>query len=361
MKIDMSKTDVRSEFIDFLMNASSYVLSKEEVEAEREKGEQHLQRGDRWMRVSDFESKCSALGYLTHTYKNPACCPVVVAIDAKTDSDETRVDGGTGKSLAMFQAPSHVVNTIPIDGMSFDPSERFAFQQVELSTELIAIDDAQRNFKFNSLFQRITGDFIVERKNQPKFSIPFSKSPKFVITTNFPLKGDGNSYDRRQFIVEFSDFYLHNKTTDVHKKVFFTEWKWEDWNAFHLFMIGCMQLFLGRGLIKPIIRSYEERKFTASMPDDFAEWANSAIVPDQEYQRNDLIEKYKLSSGNEKISARKFSDSIKKWTEHNGYILNPQKNGGRDIRNGVVFLKVCKKGDGDTASLPALGVLEGVI
>ena len=93
--------------------------------------------------------------------------------------------------------------------------------------------DADKKFDFNGLFHAVTGDLNVEEKHKPAYNIPFPDSPKFGLTTNHVLKGDGHSHERRQHIIEFSDYYkTEGKPEKVHGKLFFTEWDDQEWNRF---------------------------------------------------------------------------------------------------------------------------------
>lgn len=341
-KHDFTSVESPGMFAELVGNTSSYVLSDDEVKSESTRGETHLKKGDRHIRVSDFESKCSALGYLLHGYKTPATCPVIVAVDARND-DGNSSEGGTGKSMVMIQAPSRMLNLLQMDGQTTDPGERFAFQGVTPETRIVGIDDVGRKFNFMSLFQRITGDFTTEAKNMPKLSIPFEDSPKIAITTNFTLKGDGHSFDRRQFIIEFSDFYRHRKPKDVHGKTFFTAWDKAEWDSFYSFMIACIQQYLKCGLVAPKIRSYEHRKLLASVPEGFFDWCDSVIALDREYERDVLFDNFKTFSGDRDITTKNFTGYIKKWVTHKGYVFNPSRNGKRVIRNGRVYFKFGEK------------------
>lgn len=335
-------TEKPSAFNDFLINTSSYGnLGKDEIAAEIEKGEKHLENGKWLCRMSDYKSKIAAFGYMLHGYKDPVRCPVVICTDAVIP-EKTHSEGGTGKSVYASQALSFVRFSSQMDGQGIDLTDRFAFQQVNLDTQIICFDDANYKFNFNALFQRTTGDFTVEGKGQQKFTIPFENAPKMIITTNHVMRGEGYSFERRQHILQFSDFYRHKRLVDVHGKPFFTGWNDEEWNSFYSFAINCIQVYLREGLITPIIRSYDARKLLASVPDGFVEWCDSAIQVDKEYERDVLFSDYKKCTGDDEIKEKAFADYIKRWVKHKGYIYNPRTNGKRDIRNGIVYMRITK-------------------
>lgn len=340
---DFTFIESPSPFADFIRNTSSYELTDTERVQESSQGETHEPNGDRWVRNSDLKAKLTSLGYLLHGNKDPASAKVIIACDSSiTDTDGKEAEGGTGKSLVYSNAVGRIKNTIQIDGKSIDLSDRFAFQHVGVDTQAMVFDDAGKNFNFEGLFQRITGDFTVEAKGQKKFTIPFSDSPKMCITTNQPLLGDGNSFERRQHIIEFSDYYRFNNPIDVHGKIFFDQWNCQEWGVFYSFIIGCIQIFLREGLIKPKIRNYDLRKLYMTYSRDFVLWADEAIILEKEYDRDDLLKNYRETADNSEIKPKTFTTTLQKWCKFKGYFFNPQTNGKRDRRNGTVFIKVSK-------------------
>lgn len=336
-------TDNSSVIADFVANTSSYVLTEDERAAESAKGEQHLLNGERWIRMSDLESKTTALGYLLHGYKDVSNCLVIIGCDAQI-SEKGSSEGGTGKGIFLVQAPSQVKNLLQLDGQVVDLSDRFCFQQVTPDTQVIAFDDASWKFNFRALFQRSTGNFSVERKNAMKLEIPFAVSPKMVITSNHTLKGEGHSFTRRQHIIEFSDYYKLRTPKEVHGKAFFAAWDKEEWNAFYSFTIYCIQEYFKKGVITPKIRNYETRKLLDSVPDGFTEWAESAITFNTEHNFEDLLSGYKDTTGDTETTSRFFTNYIKRWASYNRCLYNPHKNGKRDFRNGKSYVKIVKNG-----------------
>ncbi|TLD41846.1 MAG: putative helicase [Candidatus Jettenia ecosi] len=335
------EADTPSMFAEFVANTSSYVLTEDERAAESALGEEHLPVGERWMRMSDLESKITAFGYLMHGYKDVASCPVVIGCDAQI-SEKGVAEGGTGKSLFLVQALSQAKNLLQIDGQTTDLSDRFCFQQVTPDTHIIAFDDANWKFDFRTLFQRVTGNFSVERKNAMKLDIPFEVSPKMCITSNHTFKGEGHSFTRRQHIIEFSDYYKLRTPKEVHNKALFTAWNYEERNAFFSFAIHCIQEYFEKGLVAPKIRNYETRKLLDSTPDGFSEWADSSITLNKEFLRNDLIEDYKSVTGDIEIKPKVFTESLLRWVRHRGFTYNPSTNGKRDIRNGKTHVFIAK-------------------
>ena len=78
----------------------------------------------------------SLIGYLLHTYKDPTKSYAVILAEETEDEAE---GGGAGKGL-FFKAIGKLINLVSIDGKNFKLDKSFAFQRVELSTQLIVIE-----------------------------------------------------------------------------------------------------------------------------------------------------------------------------------------------------------------------------
>jgi hypothetical protein len=240
----------------------------------------------------------STLGYMMHRFNDPAYNPAVILND-ETISDKP--EGGTGKGI-FVNSISKVRKTVHINGKNLDPKNRFAYQRVTPDTQVIALQDIEKNFPFDSLFSILTEGMPIEVKNQQEMFIPFQDLAKFIITTNHAIKGDGNSNNRRKWEVEFTQYYSEN-FTPYHEfgHTLFDDWSEEEWARFDSFMISNVQLYLSKGLIKSKFKNLKVRKFYIATSHEFAEWAlgedkEHALKPDIDYigqnVMNDFMEKY---------------------------------------------------------------------
>lgn len=196
-----------------------------------------------------FLSLCSALGYLMHRYKNEGL-PICIIINDENLIDEGKPEGGTGKGI-LVKAVSQIVEKAMFNGKNSDFSNnKFAYQNVKDTTAIINIDDAPRNFDFEALFSVLTDDMPVERKHQPVKIIPYSDSPKFVITTNYTIRGNSSSFMRRRFDTFLTNYYSSSRTpVDDFGCEFFNGWDKEEWGLFDFFMMNCVRIYLSQGLI----------------------------------------------------------------------------------------------------------------
>ena len=212
----------------------------------------------------------STLGFLLHSYKNISYCPAIILNDEHISDT---ANGGTGKGLYVqgLEAMKKVVN---IDGKSFNTEKSFPYQLVQWGTQIMVIDDAKKYFAFEAMFSVITEGITVEKKNKDAIKIPFSKSPKFIITTNHPLKGSGSSHERRRFELEFANHYsaAHKPEHEFKKDLFSAEWQDKDWDPFHKYMIKCLQIYLEQGLVQSKSVNTDKKRLIIETNSDFIEW-----------------------------------------------------------------------------------------
>jgi len=152
------------------------------------------------LRIRSIESTA---GYLMHSYKPPSYAPAVI-INDEVISDNP--EGGTGKGI-FVNSLGHMKKCVTIDGKSFTFNKSFPYQTVSADTQLLVFDDVSRYFDFEKLFSIITEGITLEKKNKDAIKIPFEKSPKIIITTNYAIKGAGNSFERRKWELEFAQHY----------------------------------------------------------------------------------------------------------------------------------------------------------
>src|SRR5690606_10827003 len=150
----------------------------------------------------------------------------------------------------LSKAIGKILNMLILDGPNFKFDDQFAFQRCAPDTEIINFNDVNPGFNFARLFGMITEEFTYQPKYQPAVTMPFSESPKFYVSTNHTLKGDGESIRRRQHIIEFSDFFNADHTpAKEFGRMFFYDWDSEEWSRFYSFFVHCIRLYLEHGLI----------------------------------------------------------------------------------------------------------------
>ena len=250
----------------------------------------------------------SAIGYLLHNYKDSTNAKAVIFLDEKLSDGAS---GRSGKGL-VAQAIGKLRKTVRLDGRNFNFAKSFIFQSITLDTAIIEFNDVTKKFNFDKLFSIITDDITVERKNQNEIIIPFHQSPKIIISTNYTIDGSDDSTIDRQFIIEFSDHYnKSHRPIDEFNHRFFDEWNNEEWNSFHNYMIGCLQIYLNRGLIKCAHINLERKKLIDSTSEEFVEYFE-AIELGKEFLKKELFEMFKKEYEEyEEMELRRFTKWLK--------------------------------------------------
>ena len=225
-------------------------------------------------RINAFRA---AIGYSLHRYYSPVSTKAVLLYDEQM-TDANSANGGTGKGL-FVDSLSQLRERETIDGKKFDGSDKFALQRISESTDIVFFDDVRNDFDFERFNSILTNGWEIEAKNQHTFRIPLESSPKMIIASNSILKTkDGNTAERRQFILEFSDFYAKLKTETqkpvvaTHGCVFFDEWNDLDWLAFDNYMIKSCQIYLKDGLPLNETINVKINKLIQATTSDFIDW-----------------------------------------------------------------------------------------
>jgi len=250
--------------------------------------------GDNKSRVKTMES---TIGFLMHGYKNLSYCPAVILND-EVISDNP--EGGTGKGLFM-NALSQMKKLVVIDGKAFAFEKSFPYQTVSADTQVLCFDDVKKHFDFERLFSVVTEGLTLEKKNKDAIKIPFSKSPKIAITTNYAIKGSGNSSARRKWEIELHQHYNKSFTPlDEFGKHFFADWDDDDWCMFDNYMVSCLMLYLENGLIKSRFVNLKIRQLSAETSHDFIEWcglvdgnpSNQLLTIGEKLMKQDLYHEF---------------------------------------------------------------------
>jgi hypothetical protein len=238
-------------------------------------------------RVKTMES---TIGFLLHGYKNLSFCPAVILND-EVISDNP--EGGTGKGLIM-NALSKMKKLVVIDGKSFAFERSFAYQLVSADTQILCFDDVKKHFDFERLFSVVTEGLTLEKKNKDAIKIPFSRSPKIAITTNYAIKGTGNSFARRKWELELHQYYNKEFTPlDEFGKLMFGDWNDDDWCEFDNYMIGCLMNYLKTGLVKSKFVNLKIRQLSAESCHEFIEWCGLVDSTDKSVALQTNVRLYK--------------------------------------------------------------------
>jgi hypothetical protein len=211
------------------------------------------------------------IGYMLHRFKDPAK-PFAMVLAEETDSDKD--GGGTGKGI-FIKALSYLLRTVKIDGKNFKIDKNFSLQRVGLDTQLIVIEDCDRNIlTLKSTIAQITEGSTVEKKNKDELFIDYKDSPKFAFTTNYSLNIKGNHGKRRSKVFEFAPFFgPENTPLDYFKHLLFEDWDKDEWNRFYNLMFFAVSTYLDAGIKETAASDKMKRKQAKlSFGEEFLEW-----------------------------------------------------------------------------------------
>jgi hypothetical protein len=227
-----------------------------------------------------FLTMSTGIGYLLHHYFRESEGQCLIFYD-ESITDVKTPQGGSGKGL-IVNAIKQLRNTTKIDGKHLDISNRFRWEQVSPSTQVLWLDDAKPDFDFSMIHSNLTDGLTIERKYLSQFLIQPKDSPKTVICSNSIIRGGGSTNRRRQFIIELSDFYSRQiikgdekPIERTHGCLFFDReaWKAPEWNMFFSVMLDCAYQYLNDGLVHNPGVNVELNRFRQATNEDFVSWA----------------------------------------------------------------------------------------
>ncbi len=221
----------------------------------------------------NFISLCSLTGYLLHSFSDVKLRAVILT-DSGISED---ANGRTGKTL-FGNTLHHIKKLTQINGKDFDPQNKNKYQEANLDTQIIFLNDVRTNFKFENLYNDITEGITVEKKNKN----PFKVRAKMCITTNKTISIEGGSSKDRAIEFEFSNHYSEKYSPENEfKHRFFSDWDKSEWFLFDNFMMYCICVYLGNGIVEPKNENLAARKLLDTTNRDFLEFMNDCINTNQ--------------------------------------------------------------------------------
>jgi hypothetical protein len=259
-------------------------------------------------------------------YKDEKEQKAVILNDQEITDD---ANGGSGKSL-MLQAIMKFKQLVKIDGKTFDPNRsEFVYQRVNVDTQVLAFDDVRKNFNFENLFSLITEGIQVRQLFKGEFFLPYERSPKIIITTNYVINGSGGSHDRRRHEIEFFQYFsAKRQPIDVYGKMFFSGWNESDWIAFDNYIIHITQKYLNNGLTNPVSINADVKRFIQQTNKDFYDWVEEGNI-----QKNcrvyitEIANQFKEEHKSyHNLNHRTFVKWVMRWSDLNGYDFNKDRD-----------------------------------
>lgn len=263
------------------------------------------------------------IGYLMSTYKNKTNNKAIILNDEVISQNP---EGGTGKGL-FIQGLRQMRKVAILDGKTFDDKKSFPYQTVSSDTQILVFDDVIKNFNFENKFSLVTEGMTLERKNKDAIKLSVENSPKMVISTNYVIKGAGNSHDRRRLEVEFSQHYGKKLTPyDEFGRHLFDDWTKEEFLNFDNYMVNCLQTYLKMGIVPQTAKNLAMRKLMAETSNEFYEWIDDPeIVPrNVRNTKTEYFEKFieEYTDFKKTLQKRTFHKWIVKYCDFKEYEFN---------------------------------------
>lgn len=305
------------------------------------------------------------IGYCLHGFFDYERKAVIFTDERISDDDEP--NGRTGKTL-FVKAMSKVLNYdenshvyTEINGKDFLTNKDFRYQYCSMETQLVHLNDLERNTPFEMFFNDITEGISVNIKNTK----PFKKNVKLIISTNRTIRIDGESAKARAIQFEFSDYF--NSTRTPYKEFghwMFTEWDAAQWNAYDTFIISCIVDFFKFGLIEPATINLHRRtlidhtchEFVDFMDDIFTKGFFEVVMVDEaegqkmssrfhiepiyntridkSYLYHAFLQAYPDDFSPSKFKQRTFTNWLRQYTKHHGNLKTISKDNQTEGRAG---------------------------
>ena len=252
-----------------------------------------------------FLNKVYVIGYLMHQYKIPSSAKAIWAMEWK-NNDEGVSNGRSGKSL-MFQCLEKLglAEMVTLNGRNSKLTDNNHFMdRVSKKTDILLIDDADRNLDFNTFYAMITGSTTINPKNEKSFELRYEDAPNLVFTSNYPIPNNDASTMARILFVAFSDYYhVMSDNTDYKEErkvnhelgdLFTADYTEDEYNADINFFIDCLQFYLSClqlnvPAIRPPMESIHKRILRQKMGEAFLQWAREFFNRDGRFVNAPVI------------------------------------------------------------------------
>nr|MDA3854096.1 hypothetical protein [Bacteroidales bacterium] len=358
-KYDIEINDTSSKFFGFLINSTRIHWQAELEDRLRDKSDEEkeeyrlkhkfdiagplLSEEERAEQKQHLINKLFALGYMLHRYKNPTKPWAIWAMDNKLSPDGES-HGRSGKSFC-WKAIRLFMKSVTLPGRNPKLTENpHVFDRVTEHTRYILVDDANEQLKFDFFFDCITGEFIVNPKNNQSYEIPQEISPKFVFTSNFVLRHQDPSTIARLLYTVFSDYYHergeeseYQETRKISddfngKNLFGADYLETEWNADYNLFLYIQSFYLsvpGTLKINPPMDNVSTRQQMTIMGDAFKTWADTYFALDgglvddfieRKVAFDDFVDQTNLKGW----STNKFTKALKAFCRLSDYTFNPK-------------------------------------
>ena len=205
-------------------------------------------------RFDDFQT---VIGYLLHKYFEKKL-KAIIFLDSRGSGDNPKGRGGKtllGKGLGYMLNAEMKTDKVycEIDGKNLKREDKGKYQEAEINTSLIHLNDVEQRGQFAFKLESVYNDILEGMKVKKLYKDPFHIRTKMIISSNHTFNTESGSTKDRFLEVQLSGYYDENNSPyDEFGKWFFSsDWTESDWNDFDNMMLFCVQRFLEKGLKAP--------------------------------------------------------------------------------------------------------------
>lgn len=282
-------------------------------------------------------AKLVSYGYLHHRFKDAASTYCVWGMDYHIANSEDS-NGGTGKSIFYYAGLQDTIKSEYFDGRNDKlTSNPHIYEGVTEHTDYLYIDDADKYFNFDFFFPIVTGPLKANPKGSASYTIPFRKSPKMCITSNFPPRKNDKTTRRRLWFTAFADYYHKNPNGEYREerlpikefgKTLFSEFTPEEWNMYHNTAAYCTMEWMKHGQVEPPMETLMKNQYKNAMGETFHAWAD-AYFSEAANRLDNMVPRYMAFETFKRqhmaqISAQGFMEKLRNWCFYHGYKLDPE-------------------------------------
>lgn len=257
-----------------------------------------------------YISLCSIIGYILHSYKEGKR----KAVNFTDCSISLGNEGRAGKTLLAKSLGKLRVYT-EVNGKDFKPEKDTKYQNANLDTQILNLNDVTKKFTLESVYNDITEGIEVKKL----YLQPFRILPKIIICSNNALRVESGSDKDRIIEFEFSNYFsVNHSPINEYGHLFFTDWNNEEWSLFDNLLLNCVSHYLKNGLIVPKNEFLNERKLLQFTSEEFLEFMNSYQIEfGKEYDKKQLFKDFLESYQDfDKMTQRTFNSWLKIFAKY---------------------------------------------
>lgn len=291
-----------------------------------------------------IQSLKSAIGYLLHRHNKQSLRKAIILMDSAINTGHPQ--GRSGKSV-ILRGLQFLRKVAVTNGKDFDPKSKFKYQNVDLDTDIILLDDVNESLSIVQLFHDLSESPTVEEKGKKAVRFKLDSAPKFAITTNYVPSDSGDSALDRQFIFEASTWYSasHKPSSEFKFEFFSEDWDEWEWNQFYLLYFECVQTYLKYGLIEAPKINADIRLLNQSTCPEFLDWANDYFIENAikdsdliSVSKSDLADffltfspdhKNQVERGREGYFTRTFMKWLREYCKYKGWEIKETNSNGK--------------------------------